>query len=161
MTENNKLKTLKLLAKRYARATGQPQHVALDIVANRLSYPHWNALTVSAKEEWTPSEAQIAAIKASVERITSYEGMAFDHVFGGPDAITQGELRGHPYNLKTMLGDVHMEGEGWRIVLPENPSTAPHVEIDIRHAQTSPLNNQVLLAEAIGIARDLMQSVKA
>ena len=161
MTENYKLKTLKLLAKRYARATGQPQHVALDLVASRLDFPHWNALTGSAKGEWTPSEAQVAAIKAFVERITSYEGTAFDHVFGGTDAITRGEVRGHPYELKTMLGDVHMQGEGWRIVLPENPLAAPLVEIDIKHAQSSPMNDQVLLAEAIRIAKDLMQSVKA
>jgi hypothetical protein len=51
MTNNDQLKTLKLLAKRYARATGRPQHVALDFVANRLGFPHWNALTGSAKAE--------------------------------------------------------------------------------------------------------------
>ena len=161
MTENDKLKTLKLLAKRCARAMGQPQHVALDFVANRLGFPHWNALTGSANREWTPSEAQVASIKAFVERITSYEGAAFDHVFGGPNAITRGDVRGHPYELKTMLGDVYMEGEGWRIVLPENPSAAPNVEIDISHAQNSPINDRVLLAEAIGIAKELMKSVKA
>ena len=161
MTENDKLKTLKLLAKRYARATGQPQHVALDLVASRLGFPHWNALTSSTKGEWAPSEAQVAAIKAFVERITSYEGTTFDHIFGGPDAITRGEMRGHPYELKIMLGDVSMEGDGWRIVLPENPSAAPHVEIDINCAQNSPMNDRALLAEAIGTAKDLMQSVKA
>ena len=74
MTQNDKLKTLKLLAKRYARATGQPQHVALDLVANRMGFAHWNALTGNAKGEWVPSEAQVATIKAFVERITSYEG---------------------------------------------------------------------------------------
>lgn len=161
MTNNDQLKTLKLLAKRYARATGQPQHVALDFVANRLGFPHWNALTGSAKSEWTPSEAQVLSIKAFVERITSYEDRTFDHIFGGPDAITRGEVRGHTYELKTMLGDVLMEGDGWRIVLPENPSAAPRVEIDINHAQNSPMNDRVLLAEAIGTAKDLMQSVKA
>lgn len=161
MTKNDKLKALRLLVKRYARATGQPQHVALDLVANRLGFPHWNALTGSAKGEWTPSEAQVAEIKAFVQSITSYESKAFDHVFGGPDAITRGEVRGHPYELKTMLGDVSMEGDGWRIVLPENPSAAPRVEIDINHAQNSPMNDRVLLAEAIGTAKDLMQSVKA
>lgn len=161
MTNNDQLKTLKLLAKRYARATGQPQHVALDFVANRLGFPHWNALTGSAKAEWTPSEAQVLSIKAFVERITSYEDRTFDHIFGGPDAITRGEVQGHTYELKTMLGDVLMEGDGWRIVLPENPSAAPRVEIDINHAQNSPMNDRVLLAEAIGTAKDLMQRVKA
>lgn len=161
MTYNDQLKTLKLLAKRYARATGQPQHVALDFVANRLGFPHWNALTGSAKAEWTPSKAQVLSIKAFVERITSYEDRTFDHIFGGPDAITRGEVRGHPYELKTMLGDVLMEGDGWRIVLPENPSAAPRVEIDINHAQNSPMNDRMLLAEAIGTGKDLMQSVKA
>ena len=135
--------------------------MALDFVANRLGFPHWNALTGSAKAEWTPSEAQVLSIKAFVERITSYEDRTFDHIFGGPDAITRGEVRGHTYELKTMLGDVLMEGDGWRIVLPENPSAAPRVEIDINHAQNSPMNDRVLLAEAIGTAKDLMQSVKA
>lgn len=161
MTENDQLKTLKLLAKRYARATAQPQHVALDFVAARLGFPHWNALTVSAKGEWAPSEAQVAAIKAFVQRITSYEGTTIDHIFGGLDAITRGEVRGHPYELSTMLGDVRMEGDSWRIVLPENPSAAPRVEVDIEHAQNSPMNDRVLLAEAIGIAKELMKSVKA
>lgn len=161
MTQNDKLKNLKLLAKRYARATGQPQHAALDLVAARLDFPHWNALTGSAKGEWAPSEAQVATIKAFVERITSYEGSTFDHIFGGPDAVTRGEVRGYPYALKTMFGDVHMEGDGWRIVLPENPSTAPRVEIDIKHSQNSPMNDRMLREEAIGIAEELMQSVKA
>lgn len=161
MTDNDKLKTLKLLAKRYARVTGQPQHVALDLVATRLDFPHWNALTGIAKGEWTPSEAQVTAIKAFVERVTSYEGTTFDHVFGGPDAITRGQVRGHPYELSTMLGDVRMEGDGWRIVLPENSSAAPHIEIDIEHAQNGPMNDRVLLAEAVGIAEELMKSVKA
>lgn len=161
MTENNKFKTLKLLAKRYARATGQPQHVALDLVANRMGFAHWNALTGSAKGAWVPSEAQVASIKAFVQRITSYEGSTFDHIFGSPDAVTRGDVRGHRYALKTMFGDVHMEGEGWRIVLPENPSTAPRVEIDIKHSQSSPMNDRMLREEAIGTAKELMQTVKA
>lgn len=161
MTENDKLKTLKLLAKRYARATGQPQHFALDFVAARLGFHHWNALTGRAKGEWVPSEAQVAAIKAFVQRITSYEGTTFDHIFGARDAISRGEVRGHPYELSTMLGDVRMEGDGWRIVLPENTADAPRVVIDIEHAQNSPMNDRVLLGEAVGIAKDLMKSVKA
>jgi hypothetical protein len=160
MTQNDRLKNLKLLAKRYARATGQPQHAALDLVAARLDFPHWNALTGSAKGEWAPSEAQVATIKAFVELITSYEGSTFDHIFGGPDAITRGEVRGHQYELRTMLGDVHMEGSGWRIAVPENPSAALRVEIDINHARNSPMNDRVLLTEAIETAKDLMQSVK-
>ena len=161
MTDNDKLKTLKLLAKRYARTTGQPQYVALDFVAARLGFPHWNALTGSAKGEWAPSVAQVATIKAIVERIISYEGKTFDHILGGPDAITRGEVRGHAYELRTMLGDVHMEGGGWRIAVPENPSAALRVEIDIRQAQNSPMNDRELLDEAVGIAKELMQSVKA
>lgn len=161
MADNDKLKTLKLLAKRYARATGQPQYVALDFVGARLGFPHWNALTGSAKGEWAPSVAQVATIKAIVERIISYEGKTFDHILGGPDAITRGEVREHPYELRTMLGDVHMEGGGWRIAVPENPSAALRVEIDIRQAQNSPMNDRELLDEAVGIAKELMQSVKA
>lgn len=161
MADNDKLKTLKLLAKRYARATGQPQYVALDFVGARLGFPHWNALTGSAKGEWAPSVAQVATIKAIVERIISYEGKTFDHILGGPDAITRGEVREHPYELRTMLGDVHMEGSGWRIAVPENPSAALRVEIDIRQAQNSPMNDRELLDEAVGIAKELMQSVKA
>ncbi|WP_254216420.1 hypothetical protein [Tabrizicola sp. TH137] len=161
MTQNDKLKTLKFLAKRYARATGQPQHAALDFVAARLGFPHWNELTGSAKGEWVPSEAQVATIRAFVERITSYEGTTFDHIFGGPDAITRGEVKGRPYELKTMLGDVCMEGDGWRIVLPENPLSAPRVEIDIKYAQNSPMNDRALLAEAVETAKALMKSVKA
>ncbi|AUC53089.1 hypothetical protein CDO87_07710 [Sagittula sp. P11] len=149
MTENDKLKALKLLAKRYARATGQPQHAALDVIAARLGFSHWNALTGSAKGEWDPSEAQVAAIKAFVQRITSHEGTTFDHIFGGPDAITRGEIQGHPYELCTMLGDVRMEGDSWRILLPENPSATPRVEVDIEHAQNSPMNDRELLAEAM------------
>ncbi|MBI6630898.1 hypothetical protein JAO82_13520 [Pontibaca sp. S1109L] len=60
-----------------------------------------------------------------------------------------------------MLGDVHMKGDSWRIVLPENPSAAPHVEIDIEQAQNNPMNDRVLLVEAIGIAKDLMKRVNA
>ncbi|MBL4929458.1 hypothetical protein JI744_15235 [Tabrizicola sp. KVB23] len=60
-----------------------------------------------------------------------------------------------------MLGDVCMNGHGWRILLRENPLAAPQVEIDLPHAQNSPMNDRELLAEAVGIAKELMQSVKA
>ena len=161
MTDNDKLKTLKLLAKRYARTTAQPQHVALDFVATRLGFSHWNALRGSAKGEWVPSEAQVAEIKAIVEKVPSYKDAAFDHVFGRPEAVTCGEVQGHPYELKTMLGDVYMNGHGWRIHLPENPLAAAQVEIDLPRAQSSPMNNPETLAEAVRVAKDLMQSVKA
>jgi hypothetical protein len=161
MTDNDKLRRLKLLAKRHARSTAQPLHVAQDLVATKLGSPHWNALTARAKGDWAPSEAEIAKVEALVEKVPSFEGAQFDHVFGGPEAVSKGEVQGHPYALKTMCGGVFMDGDGWQINLHENPLEPPRVMIDLAHAQDSPMNNPKLFAEAIGLAKDLMQRIKA
>lgn len=161
MTDNDKLKRLKLLAKRHARSTAQPLHVAQNLVATRLGSPHWNALTARAKGDWAPSEADIAKVEALMEKVSSFKDAEFDHVFGGPEAVTEGQVHGHRYALKTMCGDVYMDGDGWQIHLHENPLVPPQVTIDLAHAQKSPMNNPKLLAEAIGIAKELMQTIKA
>lgn len=161
MTDNDKLKRLKLLAKRHARSTAQPLHVAQNLIATRLGSPHWNALTARAKGDWAPSEADIAKVEALLQKVPSFEGAQFDHVFGGPEAITEGEVQGHPYSLRTMCGDVFMDGDGWQVHLHENPLVPPQVTIDLPHAEISPMNNPKLLAEAVGIAKELMQTIKA
>lgn len=161
MTDNDKLKRLKVLAKRHARSTAQPLHVAQNLVATKLGSPHWNALTARAKGDWAPSEADIAKVEALMEKVSSFKDAEFDHVFGGPEAVTDGQVHGHRYALKTMCGDVYMDGDGWQIHLYENPLVPPQVTIDLEHAQKSPMNNPKLLAEAIGIAKELMQTIKA
>ena len=161
MTDNDKLKRLKHLAKRHARSTAQPLHVALDFVATRFGSPHWNALTTRAKGDWVPSEADIAKVEALVEKVSSFKDAEFDHIFGGPEAVSEGQVQGHRYALKSMCGDVYMEGDGWQIHLNENPLAPPQVTIDLPHAQVSPMNTPKVLAEAVGIAKELMQTIKA
>ena len=158
---NDIFKRLKLLAKRHARSTAQPLYEAQNLVASKLGCPHWNALTARAKGGWAPFEAEVDELEALLEQVPSFDGTDLDHVFGGPNAVTTGELHGHPYELKTMFGDVFMAGEGWEIHLRENPLAAPQIEIDQSHAKNSPMQNLRLRAEAIKIAQGLMQTVKA
>lgn len=161
MKHNDKLKKLKLLAKRYARVTAQPLHVAQDFVATKLGSPHWNALTLRAKGDWLPSEAEMTQLVALIEKIPSFDGKPFDHVFGGSEDVAKGMVQGHIYRLQTMCGDVYMFGNGWTVHLKENPLAAPQVTIDLQHAQSSPMKNPKLREEAIAIAKTLMQTIKA
>ena len=93
MTDNDKLKTMKLLAKRYARTTAQPQHVALDFVATRLGFSHWNALRGSAKGEWVPSEAQVAEMRIQRYRTKTSGNKGMDSAVGSRIEENTGRLR--------------------------------------------------------------------
>ncbi|MBB4276391.1 hypothetical protein [Rhizobium mongolense] len=66
MTEANKLSSLKLLAKRYARANRITLHQALDLVAGKLEFASWTKLVSASKRDWIPTIEQMASAEALV-----------------------------------------------------------------------------------------------
>ncbi|WP_457587701.1 hypothetical protein [Ensifer canadensis] len=68
MTETNDLRSLKVLAKRYARENRIALHQALDLIAGELGYPHWTKLIATSKKGWQVDPEQMVGLEAFVER---------------------------------------------------------------------------------------------
>ena len=158
---------LKKLAKRYARAARLPQHKALDFIATELDFPHWRALQRKVKSGWLPPEEALVEIRRHVAQENPLANGSEDirpghgSRFGNPDEAVAGTIGSHPYKLYRFQDDVHMEGEGWTIVLPEAPNAAPSVEIDERHAENCPVNDPAFLQAALDIANAEAKKIQA
>lgn len=165
MTDIFEIKTIKMLAKRYARASRIDLHEGLDLVASELGQSHWNALMAATKTGWRPNHDDIAAVQALVNERLPYTQI--DKTVSSEDVNLAsgepgvGEVQGHAYEITDVLDDVHMVGEGWRICIPEAPNAAPLVEIDERTASSSPVNDPLFLEEAIQIAKERSKRVHA
>lgn len=68
MTETNNLHSLKVLAKRYARANRIAQHLALDLIAGELDFPHWSKLITAVKNGWRVNAQQMTDVEAFAMR---------------------------------------------------------------------------------------------
>lgn len=164
MTKTSQIAELKKLAKRYARATRLPQHKALDYIATQLGFSNWRALQLRVKSGWLPTEEAIAGVRQNVSEenplandpersFGEFNFFASDH-----DESKSGTIGGHSYNLFILHDDVHIEGEGWHILVPEAPNAAPIVEIDERYHKNCPVNEPAFLQAALEIAT--IESVK-
>lgn len=167
MKPTNSLRTLKMLAKRFARAKRMPQHQALDLIAEELEFAHWNALANAHKGNWHPTLVQIAKIenylhetlpaykvrhsarRTKIERLT------------GDELTEEGTIQGHRYRITESLGDVYMFGAGWSIHVPQSPNEAPRLEIaeQINHAE--PIEDPDFQIQALEVAITRSEQVRA
>ena len=69
MTTTESLDFIKNLSKKLARARRIKRFIALDVTAQQLGYPHWNALTAGYKKGWRPSSTQIESLNELVETV--------------------------------------------------------------------------------------------
>jgi hypothetical protein len=166
MTTKNEIDTLKTLAKRYARANRIAQHEALNALAAELGFPSWTKLVAKAKQGWLPSADQLAQAKAFIRG--SYSGddgqeSFIEKGFARPvdEPLRQGKIGEHAYQVYEHFGDIHMEGEGWRILIGEALFSQPVVEIEKPHATTSPVRKPDFLAAALVIADEEAAKVRA
>lgn len=166
MATKSEIDTLKILAKRYARANRIAQHEALNALATELGFSSWTQLAAKAKQGWLPSADQLAQAKAFVRG--SYSGTEgqesfIEKSFARPvdEPVRQGKIGEHAYQVFEFFGDIRMEGDGWRILIGEALLSQPVVEIEKPHATTSPVRKPDFLAAALVIADEEAAKVRA
>lgn len=166
MTNKTEIDTLKTLAKRYARANRIPLHEALNAISTELSFAHWAQLVTKAKQGWLPSVEQLAQCELFVRQShpgagekQSFIEKSFSRPVGEP--IKQGKIGEHAYRVFEAFGDIRVEGDGWRILVGEALLSQPVVEIEVPHADTSPVRNQAFLKAAVTIADEQAAKVRA
>ncbi len=155
MTDHN-VKKLKTLGKRYARATAMAHTEALNVLAAELGFAHWKALSDASKEDWLPSDEDLAKtgeiVRQAGAKTEAAESRGEFTCIDDP-APEEGELCGHKYRIGDYLGDVVVSGEGWDLRIPEAPYKAPIAEIDERYAESSPIKDPSFLADLLKIAK--------
>lgn len=167
MTKNYHLKKLSKLAKSYARANEIAHHKAIDLIAAVLGFPHWNALIGESKKGWQPSDDDILAAEAFVKNtvpIRHAEQDDADTIFGNlfsAEEVITGSIKGETYQLLDSLGDIHIYGEGWHICVPENPNSAPIIEIDQDMKHSSAMNDPEIVGEALEIGKEHHASIRS
>lgn len=167
MKPTNSLRTLKMLAKRLARAKRVPQHQALDLIAEELEFAHWNALANARKGNWQPTPEQIAKIENHLqETLPAYKVRHSDRrtqieCSTGDELTEEGTIQGHRYRITESFGDVYMFGTGWSIHVPESPNEAPRLEIaeQINHAE--PIEELDFQKQVLEIAITHSEQVRA
>lgn len=166
MTEANDLHTLKLLAKRYARANRIAQHQALDLVAGQLSFPNWVKLVAASKNGWQVEPQGIARLEAFVNApmpaasFRQGDAEAMSRRFTHLREADRGMIGEHAYRLLDVLHDVVISGEGWSIRVPENPSAIAIVETYTAPGATCPVLDPEFLQAALAIAYERAGSVR-
>ena len=119
MTIKNEIQTLKTLAKRYARANRLPLHKALDAMAAELGFVHWSEVAKKAKARWLPSEEEVSRAEAFARlahQDADTKQSFIEARFARPvdEPVRQGRIGDHGFAVYEVLGDIRMEGEGWR-----------------------------------------------
>ena len=124
MANRNAIHKLKTLAKRYARANRLPQHKALDLIAAGLEFPHWKSLATEAKRGWFPTDENVAAVESFVRQshpTVDKKGLHIERMMSRlvDEPIKKGTIGQNKYHVFEALGDIRMEGDGWRILIGE------------------------------------------
>jgi len=166
MTENNDIRRLKIIAKRYARANMIAQHRSLDLIAGQLGFPNWVKLLAAGKTGWLVKPEKMAKVEAFSAAMPTtspgYQGAAeamagrFTHLENA-DAGMIGE---HPYRLHDILNDTVLSGDGWSIRVPENPGAAPIVENYSADGVSCPVLDREFLNAALEVARSRAARVR-
>lgn len=166
MTTKNEINTLKTLAKRYARANRIAQHEALNMFATAMDFPHWASLAAKAKQGWLPSLEQMEKAEALLDQSHSgkAEGESFiESSFSKPfdEPIRTGKIDDQTYQVFESLGDIRMEGDGWRILVGEAQYSQPIVQIEQPHSDDSPVRKSDFLDAALVIVDEEAAKVRA
>ncbi|MEY9103763.1 hypothetical protein ABIA24_006736 [Sinorhizobium fredii] len=183
MTTTESLDFIKSLAKKLARARRIKQFSALEVTAQQMGYPHWNALTVAYKKGWRPSSTQIEAMKEIVDTVNPLKSK--ESGTAGLDALCSvpgttivasiprddadplsadeifGVLDGHKFRLSVDCDDVFMDGRGWRIVVPEAPSATAEASVTDRRIKSNPILDQGFVEKALRVSQIRAEQVRA
>ena len=77
------------------------------------------------------------------------------------EPIKEGTIGKHTFRVFEALGDIRVEGEGWRILVGEAQFSQPSVEIEVGHSESSPVNDSGFLTEALAIADEQATKVRS
>ena len=142
MTKSDNLKELKRAARKIARARRIKHVGALELVAQELGFPHWNALTKAEKGGWRPTENEITTSEALVISENPFVSIAHDPWSAvGPDKF-EGELLGHSYRVSTVTDDVRIWGRGWELTLPEPPLAPARFRVTDHRIKSNPIDDE-------------------
>ncbi|WP_107648244.1 hypothetical protein [Mesorhizobium helmanticense] len=161
MSNSDQLKELKTAARNIARARRIKHIGALEVIAQALGYPHWNALTNAERKGWRPSEADLAIARALVlaeNPLISIDTDPWSVL--GPDKF-EGELQGHSYRVSTHSDDVRMWGRGWEVTLPEAPLAPARFRVTDRRLKANPIDHTNFRNAALEIASGWRKLVHA
>lgn len=111
LTKSDNLKELKRAARNIARARRIKHVGALELVAQELGFPHWNALTKAEKGGWRPTENEIATSEKLVISENPFVSIAHEPWSAVGSDKFEGELLGHSYRVSTVTDDVRIWGE--------------------------------------------------
>ncbi len=183
MATTESLGFIKSLSKKLARARRIKQFIALDVSAQQMGYPHWNALTAGYKKGWRPSSTQIDSLRELVNTVNPlraedsgaaalnalYPVPGITLATSNPRDVTDplsadeifGELDGHKFRLRVVFDDVFMEGRGWRLVVSEAPSASPEVSVTDRRIKSNPIENEAFVDKALRVAQIRAEQVRA
>ncbi|MDW9359758.1 hypothetical protein [Sinorhizobium medicae] len=183
MTPTESLDFIKNLSKKLARARRIKRSIALDVTAQQLGYPHWNALTAAHKKGWRPTATQIETMmeivvtlnplkakeagNAGLEAFSGVPGIALIATIPRDPAdpfsadVVLGELDRHKFRLRVDCDDVFMEGRGWRIIVPEAPSARPEASVTDRRVRSNPILDEGFAEKALRVAQIRAEQVRA
>ena len=101
------MKRLKMLGKRYARATAMAHTEALNVLAAEIGFAHWKVLTDATKEGWLPSDEDLAKASELVRQAgakTEATASTWDFQHNAEPTSEEGELCGHQFRIGNYLG---------------------------------------------------------
>lgn len=159
--EIDPLKELKSVARKIARAHSIKHIAALEIVARKLGFPHWNALTVANKKGWLPSAENLATAQAIIGAMYPIGLIDADHELEIDDEPATGDIQGHVYQVSDALDDTFVRGRGWEVVLAEAPLAPPQFLVTDRRLKINPIADESFRNEALAIATRWRRTVHA
>lgn len=161
MSKSDPLKELKTAARAIARARRIKHIGALEVIAQAVGHPHWNALTAAAKKGWVASAEDLQKVEELVLAENPLITLGVDPFSAvGPEKF-EGELLGHGYRIHTGDDDVHMWGRGWELVLPEAPLAPPRFRVTDKRFKTTAIDDLAFREAAIEVASDWRKLIHA
>lgn len=143
MTIRNELVSLRIIAKRLARAMRLPLHHALDLIATGCGKPNWPALMRAWDGGWRPSKEQLDAL-SEPEDAAAFTRRVFDV------EESEGTIAGAPYEIEIGFdyAAVFVKGS-WSVYMDHAPSEAAKIE---KYVTPNPLDDDAFMAEVMKIA---------
>lgn len=158
MTKFDNVKSLKTIAKRFARRERIAHHKALDVLASEFEFPHWKALSVAWRKGWRPDPAKLEAF-ASAADAGNANPQSRPPIGLGFASSEQGKIGAHDYTIEIDF-EVVMHGQGWAICVEQAPSEEPVVEI-YDESEDNPIRDSKFLERALEIANEAVGTLRA
>lgn len=134
--------------------------------ATAMDFPHWAGLAAKAKQGWLPNAEQMDKAETLLDQSHSgkgEDGSFIESSFSKPfdEPIRSGKIGDQTYQVFESLGDIRMEGDGWRILVGEAQFSQPIVQIEQPHCDDSAVRGSDFLDAALVIVDEVAAKVRA